>query len=95
MCVSRCLKKSWLGLWINGFSLLLHYTTSDLGATCITFSYPNNFRFLNAFENEKYIGELITMGLLCRQCGQEIYAINTQQQSMYAYYNTKIRNFEN
>ena len=65
------------------------------GATCITFSYPNNFRLLNAFENEKYLGELITMGLLCRQCGQEIYVINTQQQFMYAYYNTEIRNFEN
>ena len=35
------------------------------------------------------------MGLLCRQCGQEIYVINMQQQSMYAYYNPEIRNFEN
>ena len=64
------------------------------GATYITSSYPNNFHFLNAFEYENYTGELITMGLLCRQCGQEIYVINMQQQSMYAYYNTEIRNFE-
>ena len=59
------------------------------------FQLSKQFSFLNAFENEKYLGELITMGLLCRQCGQEIYVINMQQQSMYAYYNTEIRNFEN
>ena len=59
------------------------------------FQLSKQLSFLNAFENEKYLGELISMGLLCRQCGQEIYVINMQQQSMYAYYNTEIRNFEN
>ena len=59
------------------------------------FQLSKNFHFLNAFENEKYIGDLIIMGLLCRQCSQEIYVINMQQLSMYAYYNTEIRNFEN